>query len=79
MADKNGTKIYTARPIDNVRQTIERAIIMARAENSNIIVLLNDVRFGVGPNTTTKKALDTYLEVLDKKYKTEKQLKQNTK
>lgn len=76
MADKEETKICTARHTENIRQTLERAIVMSRAGKSDVIVLLNNARFSVSSKTTLKEAFDTYLATLDKIYRAEKQAKQ---
>ena len=72
-------EIYNAKPLENVRQTIENAILMARAKACNVIVQMNGARFSVKPDTKLQEAINTYLEVLDKIRKTEQQLKQNIK
>ena len=70
---------FTAKPNSSLRQTIEQAILNARAVKSNIIVVINNARFCVGPDTTTQEAIDTYMEVKRKMFETEQKLKQKTR
>ena len=77
MTNNKETQVYNAKPLENIRQTIENAIIMARAYGANVIVQVNGVRFGVGPDTKIQEALDNHQEVLNKMHATEQQLKQN--
>lgn len=72
-------QVYTPKPLMNLRQAIEHAIVLARASNSKIIVSMNEVRFSVGPDTPIQTAIDTYLEVQKKMFETKQQLKQNEK
>ena len=69
-------KVYVVEPGTNIRQAIEHAITMARVSCTDIIIQMNEARFSVGPDTNVQKAINTYLEVLDKIQKTTEQLKQ---
>jgi len=70
---------YNAEPGTSVRTAIEKAIVLARATGKTTIVTLNDARFCVHPDTKLQHAIDVYLEVKNKMYETEKQLKQKAR
>ena len=63
----------------NIRQGIEQAILIARALNSELIVQINGVRFGVNPDTKLQSAINTYLEIKNITFETEQQLTQKTR
>ena len=71
--------IYNVEDGTNIREAVERAILIARAKNAPTIVQFNGVRFCVNPDTNRQEAIDTYLEVKEKMFETEKLLKQKTK
>lgn len=73
------TQIFEAKPFMNIRETIEKAIIIARGTDSNVIVIFNGARFSVKPDTEIQTAIDTYLSVKDKIAKTQQTLNQNEK
>ena len=73
------TQTFEAKPFMNIRETIEKAIIIARGTNSNVIVVFNGARFSVKPDTTIQQAIDTYLAVKSKIAKTQQTLNQNIK
>ncbi len=72
----NKTQNYDAEPGTSVRTAIEKAIIMSRATGKPTVVKLNEARFCVHPDTKLQHAIDVYLEVKNKMYETEQQLKQ---
>lgn len=71
-------QIYEAKPFTGIRETVEKAIVIANGTNSVVIVVFNGARFAIEPNTKTQDAIDTYLAVRDKMTKTQQQLKQHT-
>ena len=70
---------YMAKPSENINIAIERAVIMARALKTQVFITLNGARFCVSPDTTIQHAINTYLEIKDKMFKTEQLLKQKTR
>ncbi len=70
------TQTYTVTPGTNINEAMERAIAIAHAINKTLIVIMNGARFCVNPDTTVQKAIDTYLEVKDQMFETEKLLQQ---
>ena len=72
-------KEFIAKPNSNLRHNVEQAQVIARAMNSNIIIVMNNVRFSVGPDTKMQEAIDTYMEVKRKMFETEQKLKQKTR
>ncbi len=72
------TQIYEAKPYTNIRQASEEAIRIAHGINSDVIVVFNDTRFTIKPDTKTQDAIDTYLAIRDKMTKAQQQLKQHT-
>lgn len=72
------TQIYEAKPYTNIRQASEEAIRIAQGINSDVIVVFNDTRFTIKPDTKTQDAIDTYLAIRDKMTKAQQQLKQHT-
>ena len=73
------TQNYDAGSKTNIREEIEKAIIMARAAGKTTIVTLNGANFCVHPDTPLQKAIDVYLEVKNKMFETEQQLRQKVK
>ena len=73
------THIFEAKPFMSIRETVEKALAIARGINSDVIIVFNDTRFSVKPDTTIQQAIDTYLAVKSKIAKTQQTLNQNTK
>ncbi len=71
-------QIYEAKPFTGIRETVEKAIVIANGTNSDVIVVFNATRFTIKPNTKTQDAIDTYLAIRDKMTKAQQQLKQHT-
>ena len=68
------TREYAAEPRQSIREAVEEALRIARAINKTVIVRMDGARFGIHPDTTVQKAIDTYLEVLDKIFLSQRQL-----
>ena len=75
----NTIQNYDAGQQTNIRTAIEKALIMARATGKTTIVTLNGANFCVHPDTPLQKAIDVYLEVKNKMFETEQQLRQKVK
>ena len=73
------TQNYDAGNGINIGAVVAKAIFTARAIGVNVIVTFNGARFCVTPDTTTQKAIDTYMEVKNKMVETEQQLNQKTR
>jgi hypothetical protein len=73
------TQQYNVETGTSIRTAVEKAIIMARAVNNTIIVNFNKARFAVNPDSQIQDAINTYMDVKNKMYETEQQLKQKTK
>ena len=73
------TQTYTVTPGTVINEAAERAIAIARAINKPVIVIMNGARFCVKPDTDVQKAIDTYLEVKNQIFETEKLLQQKVK
>ena len=73
------TQVYEAKPYMNIRETVEKASIIANALNSDIIVVFNGTRFTIKPDMKIQDAINTFFVVRDKMTKTQQQLTQNTK
>lgn len=71
-------QIYEAKPFTGIRETVEKAIVIANGTNSDVIVVFNNTRFTIKPNTKTQEAIDTYLAIRDKMTKAQQQLRQHT-
>jgi hypothetical protein len=72
-------QIFEATQYMNLRETIEKAIIIARGTKSNVIAVFKGARFSVSPDTDMQTAIDTYLSVKDKITITQRTLNQNEK
>lgn len=70
------TQVYKAKPFMNIRETVEKAIVIAHGINSDVIVVFNDARFAIKPNTSVQDAINIYLAARDKMTKTQQQLKE---
>ena len=62
-----------------IKTAVENAIHMARATNTITIVNIKGTRFCVYPNTTVQEAIDTFFEVKNKMFETQKLLRQKAK